>query len=282
MQQERRTYMLGYIGGRWAEKRKRLQREACEWWMSKNHEVIVLDPTFTEEEFYEFMPRTVNRIGMSDFSHICRARNFALQHAIKSHTDYDSFHNKLIVLADNDGGLRDMSDYEVSTDELIDAVYSTDCDIVQPKQPFGFIKQFFDDDKSGMAKTHLCLTNQNTFKGTVLFVRAGIDVQYDEWFDQPYETHALTPGEDFDFCVRAKMNGYKVRFAENLVQYEYGSSSNSTWCPDSNRKLEVKPWVVRNNMQNISAWNKKYNTKYGRKEYIKLKSTVDLFENMFD
>lgn len=275
MQQQRRVYMLGYIGGNWAEKRKRLQREACEWWLSKNHEVIVLDPTFTEEEFYEFMPRTVQRIHMSDFDRICRARNFALQHATKN-----GFNNKLIVLADNDGGLRDMSDYDLNTDELIDAVYSTDCDIVQPKQPFGFIQEYFKNDPLG--KTHLCLTNQNTFKGTVLFVRAGIDVEYDEWFDQPYEQHPITPGEDFDFCVRAKMNGYKVRFAENLVQYEYGSSSNSTWCPGKDRSLKVKPWVVRNGMDPISVWNNKYNTKYGRKEYIKLQSTVDNFDNLFN
>ena len=273
--------MLGYIGGKHAEKRKRLQRETCEWWMSKNHEVIVLDPTFTEQEFYDFMPRTVDRIEMSDFNHICRARNFALKHATKSHTKYGSMYGQMIVLADNDGALRDMSDYGVSTDELIDAVYASDCDIVQPKQPFGFIKEYFNKDER--ATTHLCLTNQNTYKGTVLFVRAGIDLEYDEWYDQPYEHHNITPGEDFDFCVRAKMNGHKVRFAENLVQYEIGSSNSSTWCHDSNRKLEVKPWVVRNEMQNIAAWNKKHNTKFGRKEYIKLSSTTDdMFDSMFD
>lgn len=266
--------MLGYISGN-QEKRKQTQREAAQYWLNKNHHVVVLDSQHTEQEFYKFMQSDVEYIHISDFNRICRARNFALHHATKN-----GLYNQLIVLADNDGVLRDMSDYGVSTDDLIDAVYTTDCDIIQPKRPFGFIKDFFAKDEC--ATTHLCLTSENQFKGTVLFVRAGIDVQYDEWYDQPYEQHPITPGEDIDFCVRAKMRGYKVRFAENLVQREL-NAHNSTWCVDNNRSLKVKPWVVRNDMDPISVWNKKYNTKFGRKEYIKLNSTpTDCFDNLFN
>jgi len=267
MQQNRITYMLGFCNN---DKRREIQRKAAQFWLDKQHRVIVLDSQHTEQEFYEFMQSDVEYIHMSDFNKICRARNFALKDALRK-----GYYNKLIVLVDNDGALRDMSDYDVSTDELLDAVYTTDCDIIQPKRPFGFIKQFFENNDK--ATTHLCLTNENQFKGTVLFVRAGIDVEYDEWYDKEYEVHSLTPGEDIDFCLRAKMKGYKVRFAENLVQHEL--SSSSTWA--ESRTLNVKPWVERNDMQNTTIWNNKYNRKFSRKEYITLASSNDSFSDLF-
>lgn len=264
----RTVYMLGYCND---DRRRAIQHKTAQYWLDKKHRVVVLDSQHTEQEFYNFMQSDVEYIHMSDLNKICRARNFAMHHATKN-----GLYNQLIVLADNDGALRDMSDYGVSTDDLIDAVYASDCDIIQPKRPFGFIKDFFAKDER--ATTHLCLTSENQFKGTVLFVRAGIDVEYDEWYDKPYETHSLTPGEDIDFCLRAKMQGYKVRFAENLVQHEI--SSHSTWA--TSRTLVNKPWESRCDYINKRVWNAKYNTKFGRKEYIKLSSTKDdAFDDLF-
>ena len=65
MQQNRITYMLGFCNN---DKRREIQRKAAQFWLDKQHRVIVLDSQHTEQEFYEFMQSDVEYIHMSDLT----------------------------------------------------------------------------------------------------------------------------------------------------------------------------------------------------------------------
>ena len=257
----RRIYILGYINPEQYEKRKPIQKRVAEYWLRMGYEVNVLDPTFSQEEYDAFMPPNTVRHSDKNFSHIAYARNWAIDNACIEGVD------DFIAIADNDCTLRDMRDYEVDVNDLLAALHQSDADVVFASPPTSFINEFFTTNDN--AQTHLVLTNENTFKGSLLWVHTKTKHRFDEWYDQPYKHFPITPGEDGDFGLRGKMNGYKIRLAKQLIQHEHGGIASSTWCPNTHERGD-KPWLQRLDINNMISFNNNYNHQYGKRDLIKL------------
>lgn len=257
----RRIYILGYINPEQYEKRKPIQADVADWWQRRGYEVHVLDSVFTLEEYDEFMPPNTVRHCKSKFKHISYARNWAIEHATKDGVD------DFIAIADNDCTLRDMSDYEVDYYDLLSALHSSDSDVIFASPPTSFIKEFFINNDN--SQTHLVLTNENTFKGSLLWVHTRTEHRFDTWYDQPYKQFAITPGEDGDFGLRGKMNNVKIRLAKQLIQHEHGGIGVSTWCTNTHERVD-KPWLERLEINNMISFNNNYNHQFGKRDLIKL------------
>lgn len=257
----RRIYILAYINAEQFALRKPIQAKITQYWLDKNYEVHVLDSVFTQQEYDAFMPQSAIRHSDEKFRHISYARNWAINHASADGV------NDFIAIADNDCTLRDMSDYDLDTEDLLTALHCSDADVVFASPPTSFIKEFFNTNE--YSNTHLVLTSENTFKGSLLWVHTKTKHRFDEWYDQPYKHFPITPGEDGDFGLRGKMHGYKIRLAKQLIQHEHGGIASSTWCPNTHERGD-KPWLQRLDINNMISFNNNYNHQYGKRDLIKL------------
>ena len=264
----RRIYILGYINEQQFEKRKPIQARVASFWLMMGYDVHVLDSVFTETEFYDFMPKDVVRHSNAKFKHICFARNFAIDHATSEGVD------DFIAIADNDCTLRFMDDFDLDVIDLLDAMHTSDADVIFASPPADFHSNFFKDNKK--ARTHLLLHNQNNFKGSLLWVHTKTDHRFDTWFDEARYGFAITPTEDNDFGLRGKRLGYKIRIAKQLKMHEHGGIKSSTWCPDTSIRTQYKPADERNDRECKKTWNKKYNQKYKTPDYIEIKDLTYL------
>lgn len=257
----RRIYILGYINPKQYQRRKPIQSKVAQYWLDMGYEVHVLDPTFTEQEYNTFMPIGTIRHYNTKFNEISFTRNWAINHAyIDGVDDY-------IAIADNDCTLRDMSDYDLDIKDLLDTLHNSDADAIFASPPTSFIKEFFTSNE--YAQTHLVLTNENTFKGSLLWVHTKTKHRFDTWYDQPYKQWNITPGEDGDFGLRGKMNNIKIRLAKQLIQHEHGGIGASTWCPNTEDRGD-KPWLQRLDIDNMTSFNNNYNHQFGKRDLIKL------------
>lgn len=257
----RRIYILGYINPEQYEKRKPIQARVAQYWLDMGYEVNLLDPTFTEKEFYEFMPKSVIRHSDENFRYIPYSRNWAIDHATSQ--NYDDF----VAIADNDCTLRDMSDYDLDVKDLLDALHESDAEAIFGSPPTSFIKEFFDSNEH--ARTHLVLTSENQFKSSLCWVHTKSAHRFDRWYEQPYKNFRITPGSDADFGLRGKMNGVKIRLAKQLIQHEHGGIGASTW-DNTMERSGVKQWLVRLNISNMTSFNNNYNHQFGKRDLIKL------------
>ena len=257
----RRIYILAYINAQQLAVRKPIQSRVAQYWLDMDYEVHVLDSVFTQEEYNEFMPANTIRHSNENFRHISYARNWAIDHATSEGVD------DFIAIADNDCTLRDMRDYGVDVHDLLTALHDSDADVVFASPPTSFIREFFVSNE--YAQTHLVLTNENTFKGSLLWVHTKTKHRFDTWYDKPYKQFPITPGEDNDFGLRGKMGGYKIRLAKQLIQHEHGGITASTWCPNTEERGD-KPWLVRLDINNMISFNNNYNHQFGKRDLIKL------------
>jgi hypothetical protein len=257
----RRIYILAYINAEQIALRKPIQAKITQYWLDKNYEVHVLDSVFTQQEYDAFMPQSAIRHSDEKFRHISYARNWAINHASADGV------NDFIAIADNDCTLRDMSDYDLDTEDLLTALHCSDADVVFASPPTSFIKEFFNTNE--YSNTHLVLTSENTFKGSLLWVHTKTKHRFDEWYDQPYKHFPITPGEDGDFGLRGKMDGYKIRLAKQLIQHEHGGVKSSNWCTNTHERGD-KPWLQRLDINNMISFNNNYNHQYGKRDLIKL------------
>lgn len=269
---KRRIYILGYINDQQFEKRKPIQAKVAQYWLDRDYQVHVLDSVFTGEQYDEFMPSNTVRHTDTKFKHICYARNFAIDHATSEGV------NDFIAIADNDCTLRDMSDYDLDVNDLLVSMHTSDSDVIFASPPTSFIKEFFKNNDN--SQTHLVLTNENTFKGSLLWVHTRTEHRFDTWYDQPYKQFAITPGEDGDFGLRGKMNNVKIRVAKQLIQHEHGGITTSTWCPNTEDRGD-KPWLERLEIDNMISFNNNYNHQFGKRDLIKLPNVYLPIDELF-
>ena len=269
---KRRIYILGFINEQQFEKRKPIQAKVAEYWLRMGYEVHLLDPTFTEQEFYDFMPKQVIRHSDDNFRFIPYSRNWAIDHATSEN------YNDFVAIADNDCTLRDMSDYEVDVNDLLTALHKSDADAIFASPPTSFINAFF--DKNEYAQTHLVLTSENQFKSSLCWVHTKTKHRFDRWYEKPYKNFRITPGSDADFGLRGKMNGHKIRLAKQLIQHEHGGIGASTW-DNTMERSGVKQWLVRLDINNMTSFNHNYNHQFGKRDLIKLPNVYLPIDELF-
>jgi hypothetical protein len=258
----REIFILGYIAPEVFEKRLEKQKTVCEYWLEHGYRVHVLDSVLDDQTWSNNFSSEIVRLRDERFKQICYARNTALEY-----TSTDD----LVILADNDAKLRDMSDYGLDTFELVDILHDkSDADIVYAAPPTMFIKDYFTNTEH--ARSHLELGNQNSFKGTLMWVRGSCSHRFDTRFDEPYEIFPFRPGEDYYFGITGKMNNYKVRLAKQLIQWELGGVGQSNWCRNTKdrSRYDTCAEFFPDNFDK-RKFNRSYAETWGRRDLLDMK-----------